>query len=488
MSRWFLLGAALLAGARLSVAQSAPPDPLLTHPAPAAPAAATASNRKFPEADSAAARTPGEALRRGEFNAHARTIFMATRNRGAAADYYALGAGAGLRYESRAWHGLQVGVEGFFLKNLFSSALAAAPGRPASRYELSLFDQEHPHHREILHQVEELWVRWQPRPGLQLTYGRQRLDTPLLNSQDSRLSPNFVQGLWLVARPGPATTVQGGWLTHVAPRSLDRWYSLRESIGRYSMGLAPDSSRADYLSHVSTRGLAVLGLRHTWGQRVSGQAWQYFADHLLTTTWLEGSVALPRKAGTWTASTQLLWQHGLAGRREQPVSQQYLVPGEQARALSGRLACQQGAWHYAAHYTRLTAHGRFLFPREWGREPFYTTLPRERLEGAGNVHAVGGRVAWQHPARPLHPPGPRLEAGYGYYNLSRQAGLNKYSLPDFHQLNLSLTQTFAGPAQGLRLRTLYAAKWGADRSAYLPAHAVNKVDLHHLTLALDYAF
>lgn len=477
MIRWFLLGAALLAGARLTVAQSLAPDTLLPQsPAPAQPAATEAAE------DTLAARTLGQALRQGEFGAHVRTVVMATRNRGAAPDYYAHGVGAGLRYETKAWHGLQLGLEGFFLKNLYSSALAAKPGRLESRYELSLFDQEHPHHRQILHQVEELWVRWQPRPGLQLTYGRQRLETPLLNAQDSRLSPNFVQGLWVVAKPGSATTVQGGWLTHVAPRSLDRWYALGEAVGRYSMGVAPDSSRADYRGHVATHGLAVLGLRHTWSTRVSVQGWQYFADQLLTTSWLEGTGTFPRKAGTWTASTQLLWQHSLAGRRELPASQRYVEPGEQARALSARLAYQHRTWQYAAQYTRITAHGRYLFPREWGREPFYTTLPRERLEGAGDVHALGASVAWHQPHAP------RFEAGYGYYNLSDEARLNKYSLPDFHQLNLSMTHKFTGPAQGLRLRTLYAAKWGADRTAYLPARAINKVDLYHLTLALDYAF
>ena len=124
-----------------------------------------------------------------------------------------------------------------------------------------------------------------------------------------------------------------------------------------------------------------------------------------------------------------------------------------------------------------------LFPREWGREPFYTTLPRERLEGAGDVHALGATLAWQPAAH-----GPRLEAGYGYFNLAPEARLNKYCLPDFHQLNLSLTHSFAGSAEGLRLRTLYVAKRGARRAAYSPASAINKVDLHHLTLALYYAF
>ncbi|MCB2410687.1 OprD family porin [Hymenobacter lucidus] len=480
MIRWFLLGAALLASAQLSVAQTVAPDTLHLHPVPGTAEVADGAE-EAQQADSAA-RSLGEALRQGEFNAHARTLFMATRNRGAAPDYYAQGVGAGLRYESRAWHGLRVAVEGFFLKNLFSSALAAEPGRPESRYELSLCDQEHPHHREILHQVEELWVRWQPRPGLQLTYSRQQLDTPLLNAQDSRLSPNFVQGLWLVARSGPATTVQGGWLTHVAPRSTDRWYSLGESVGRYSMGVASDSSRAEYLGHVSTHGLAVLGVRRTWGHCVTVQGWQYFADQLLATSLLETTVALLRPAGTWTASSLLLWQRSLAGSGDQPASERYLELNEQARALSIRLAYQHRTWQCSSQYTRLTAHGRYLFPREWGREPFYTTLPRERIEGAGDVHALGASVAWQKPH------GPRLEAGYGYYNLSREAQLNKYSLPDFHQLNLSVTHAFTGAADGLRVRTLLAAKWGADRAAYRPDRAVNKMDLQHLTVAVDYGF
>ena len=291
-----------------------------------------------------------------------------------------------------------------------------------------------------------------------------------------------MQGLWGVGQLNAATTLQGGWLTHVAPRSTDSWYRLDEAVGRYSMGVAPDSSRANYLDRVGTHGLAVLGLRRTLGPHATVQAWQYFADHLLAASWLESTLTCPRPAGTWTASGRLLWQHSLTRNSEEPISQRYAEPGEQARTLSARLAYQHRAWHYSAQYTRITAHGRYLFPREWGREPFYTTLPRERIEGAGDVHALGASVAWQRPHAP------RLEAGYGYHNLSREARLNKYSLPDFHQLNLTVTHAFTGAAEGLRLRTLHAAKWGANRAAYLPARAINKVDLHHLTVALDYEF
>ena len=472
-----LTGLLLSVGIRAGYAQSHAPDTLLSHPLlrprPVQPMAA----------DSNAAATLGAALHQGHFGAHVRTVFMATANhRVPGHTYYAQGVGAGLRYETKAWHHLQVGLEGFFLKNLYSSQLAKDSARAESRYELSLFDIENPRNRALLHQVEELWVAWQPTPGLRLVYGRQHLDTPLLNSQDSRLSPNIVQGLWAIATLRPATTLRGGWLTHVAPRSTDRWFRLAESVGRYGMGVAPDSSAAGYAGAVHTRGLAVLGLRQALHPHAAVQLWQYYADHLLATTYAEGTASLPRPAGVWTAGGQLLWQRALAPEGRPNTGQRYLADGEQARALSLRLTHQHGPWQLAGQYTRVTAHGRFLFPREWGREPFYTTLPRERLEGAGDVHAGSATASWQ---RSRHA---RLELGYGYYNLSSQARLNKYSIPDFHQLNLSVSQAFGEAAEGLRLRALYVAKWGVSRAAYVPERTVNKVDLHHLTLAMDYEF
>lgn len=35
-------------------------------------------------------------------------------------------------------------------------------------------------------------------------------------------------------------------------------------------------------------------------------------------------------------------------------------------------------------------------PREWGREPFFTFLPRERNEGFGDVHALMGKLSYNN--------------------------------------------------------------------------------------------
>ncbi|QJX47791.1 hypothetical protein HMJ29_12900 [Hymenobacter taeanensis] len=61
----------------------------------------------------------------------------------------------------------------------------------------------------------------------------------------------------------------------------------------------------------------------------------------------------------------------------------YSAPGRQAHALSSRLNHQREAWSVSGNYTHITRTGLRLFYREWGREPFYTFLSREREEGLG---------------------------------------------------------------------------------------------------------
>ena len=64
-------------------------------------------------------------------------------------------------------------------------------------------------------------------------------------------------------------------------------------------------------------------------------------------------------------------------------------------------------WETTLNYNRITTHGRYLMPREWGRDPFFTFFPRERNEGLGDVHAIVGKLNYKIPALrnyvpPLH--------------------------------------------------------------------------------------
>ena len=76
------------------------------------------------------------------------------------------------------------------------------------------------------------------------TFGRQLLNTPLLNPQDGRLSPAYAQGLWLEFRELPAHHAHGRLAHAHGPRSTPEWYSVANSVGLYPMGVTEAGKRA----------------------------------------------------------------------------------------------------------------------------------------------------------------------------------------------------------------------------------------------------
>ncbi|RTL49850.1 MAG: hypothetical protein EKK39_10445 [Sphingobacteriales bacterium] len=91
------------------------------------------------------------------------------------------------------------------------------------------------------------------------------------------------------------------------------------------------------------------------------------------------------------------------------------------------------------NYTRITDNGCFLNPQEWGIEPFYTFMYRERNEGNGNLNAVMWNVKWNTMAKQL-----LLKGQLGYFALPnvKNTAMNKYGMPSYGQLNLDLKYQF----------------------------------------------
>ena len=483
MFRIFSFCVAALLVPAVHAQQAAPaPAPAMTGPARLAPYPAA------PEpADSLPARTLAEAFGRGHWHGRVRNYFLATLNRDHLPDYYANGLGAGARFETAPLHGFQLGAGGFFWVNLVSSDLAtpdAATGA-VSRYEAGLFDLTDPGRRQLTGRPEELYVRYRWRHST-ATFGRQLLSTPLLNPYDGRLSPSYAQGLWLEIGELPRTTVTAGWLTHLSPRSTSAWYSAANSIGVYPSGVSETGQRSAYAGNLRSRGLGVLAVSRQLGPRTRAQVWNYYADNLFNTVFTEINTGRAAGGGQLTLGGQYLNQRtvGTGGNADPRLA--YSVPGREAHALSARLGYQRGPWGVSGSYTRITRAGRFLFPREWGREPFYTFLPREREEGAGGLDAAVLLASYALPAAP----GLKAEVGYGHYYLPdvRNTRLNKYGMPAYRQLNASLSYPFRGWATGLKAQLLYVYK-GALGDTYGEArYVVNKVDMHLLNLIVNYDF
>lgn len=440
-----------------------------------------------PALDTVKARTLAEAFRRGRWHGRVRNYFMATLNWDGLLDYYANGLGVGAQFETAPLHGFQVGVGGFFWANLASNDLATPdPATGAvSRFEVGLFDVSELGRRQPAGRPEELFARYRWRQST-ATFGRQLLVTHLLNPQDGRLSPNYTQGLWLEFNEVKNTTLTAGWLTHIATRSTSEWASVANSIGLYSRGVDETSKRAGYAGHLGSRGLGIVGASRQLGPRTRVQAWNYYADNLFNSVFTELTTGRAVCEGQLTLGGQYHYQRTVGSSGNADPRLAYSAPDRHAHALSASLGYQRGPWSLSANYTRITRTGRFLFPREWGREPFYTFLPREREEGFGGLDAavlLAGRTFAQVP-------GLKAEVGYGHYYLPdvRDFALNKYGMPSYSQLNASLSYPFRGWAQGLRGQLLYIYKAPLGETYGETRYVVNKVNMHLLNVIANFEF
>ena len=80
-----------------------------------------------------------------------------------------------------------------------------------------------------------------------------------------------------------------------------------------------------------------------------------------------------------------------AGGNNDPAKA-YFKKGTKSFSFGGRAGWKNNKWETSLNYTRITAKGKYLMPREWGRDPFFTFLPRERNEGFGDVDAIMAKI------------------------------------------------------------------------------------------------
>ncbi len=428
-----------------------------------------------------------EAFEHGHFHGHFRTFFMATDNARELSDYYALAAGGGMHFSTAPWHGFSFGLGGLFNYNLASSDLGARDSITGAfnRYEIGLFDVEDPNNRSDLDRIEELWLRYQWKKS-HVTVGQQSLQTPFIHYQDGRMRPTAEAGVWAEVNELKNTKIEGGWLWKISPRSTVGWYGVGESIGLYPRGLNPDGSGSGYSENLESAGIALLGITQNLGKRTKIQVWNYYIENIFNTSFVQADYTYPLKNGHKLLSgLQFTHQEALAHGGNEDASKTYFMEGGQSNAISAQFGWQHGGWQALAAYTHITADGRFLSPREWGREPFYTFMPRERVEGSGNSHSATARVIWQNPNKKL-----RIEAAYGHFYLPdvKNTALNKYAFPSFYQYNFDVRYSFGGMFEGLRAQFLYVWKGRLGEVYGNEKFVINKVDMSLFNVVLNYTY
>lgn len=429
-----------------------------------------------------------QAFRKGEVHGHFRYFFMATNNTSDLTDYYAHAAGGGIKFETARFHGFQLGISGFFIFNIGSSDFEKKDPKTnqLNRYELGLFDITDPANRKDIDRLEELFLRYNWKQS-RITVGKQLINTPFINLQDGRMRPTEVGAIYTEIQAGTRTRVEGGYVYEISPRSTVQWYKTAASVGIYPQGVNPDGSRSDYAGNLKSKGILLGHLTHKLYPSLTFTLSELFTENIFNSLLLQVDYRQKRKDGrpAFLAGIQYIRQDAVHNGGNLNPAQTFFTKGGQSNTFGLKAGLEAKRWDMSVNYTRITAHGRYLMPREWGREPFFTFLPRERNEGLGDVHAAVLKGGYKIPKANL-----KLQVATGYYKVPAVTNyaLNKYNMPSYFQANLDIRYEFKGLLKGLDAQCLFVYKGDAASDPLQAKTVINKVNMSQWNLLLNYRF
>jgi hypothetical protein len=423
----------------------------------------------------------------GKFYLQSRTYFSATVNDGGLTDYYAIGIGAGIGYETpRFFRYFQLGMSGYTMFNVASSDLQQPDSRTnqVNRYEIGLFDIQNPDSHKDLNRLEELFIKADIGRKSKIVAGRQIPRTPFINPQDGRMRPTLTEGVLLDLNEWKNLNLHAEYIWQVAPRSTVRWFNIGESMGIYPVGVAVNGEPSKYKNNTRSAGIGILGL--TWRpQNWNLQVWDTYVYNISNTAFLKIEWKTTPSAGrSWLFGGQLLHQNTVGEGGNPDPAKAYAQKNNRTAVFSGRFGQLAGRFTWFLNATRITAKGRYLMPREWGKEPFYTFIPRERNEGFGDLTAFTVNTIF-NAANNL-----KVELNAGYFHLPdvKNFALNKYGMPSYTHINLGLTYQFRHYMKGLSLLMLVMRKDETGETYENDRFIFNKVNMTHLNLILNYQY
>lgn len=426
----------------------------------------------------------GKNLNLGTFDFHARSFFMGTVNRGSLLDYHTMGIGAGLGYYSPSWKGFHIGFSGFFVFQLWENNIYEKDPTTGNgnRYEVLLYDMNDFHNKRDLDRLEELYLTYEKK-HFSAVLGRQKFESPLMNEQDNRMRPNIFSGINLeyelkrwkfIAAAFHAVTIRG---------TVD-WYSIQNSYGVYPFGRNVLGTPSEYKGNVKSAGIGVLGVKHHTKHGKS-QVWNYFNENVFNLTFGQTEWDFPVKKAVLQSGLQGFYQTPINDGGNPDPLKSYIHKDEFAYGLGGKIGVKTNRSTFSVNYLHIGNTGRFLFPREWGREQFFASLPRERFEGSGDMHALTLKYKYDLTQKNLYA---ELGASVVDHSGLTDYSMNKYGIPSYYHFTALVDYKFKGFLDGLDIQFLAAYKAGKP-GLYIPDQLrINRVDMWNFNLIIDYRF
>lgn len=416
---------------------------------------------------------------KGEIEGHIRNYFMATWNQGELKDYYTNAIGGAIAFKTLPYRGVEAGVKGLFTYKGFSADLNdpdPTTGR-AAEWEHQLYDITDPYNLNDLDRLEHLYIKYHFQSGY-FTYGKMEIeDTPLLNESDGRMKPFAFKGLWLHLEDR-RHDLNVSWLDRVSPRSTVEWFDFNEALGIKYNGFQPNGTHADYHEKTESKGIALLNYAYRYkGFRLRYDHW--YLHRVFHTGMFNMEYHLPH----WRFGMQYALQGADHYQDDLLYEERYLQPDENGQVVSALAEMRRSGWLLKAAWSRAFASGRFLFPRELGRDQFYTSIQRSRLDGFGdsNIFTLQGGYNFKTPGLFL------LTQFTGVYGPEvGEFQFNKYDLDSYHLWNTKLTWHLHDFLDGLRFEVLYVKKWNMNNSE--PEVVYNLSNLDQLNFIINYDF
>ncbi|MDO9186725.1 MAG: OprD family outer membrane porin [Bacteroidia bacterium] len=426
-----------------------------------------------------------DCLVQAHWEAHTRTFVMSTINEGDLKDDYVIGSGAGIGVLTKPLYGFQAGVSGFFMYNLASSKIHELDNltNSANRYEIGLFDIEDRSNKNDLDRLEELYLKYTLSKS-SLTVGKMNINTPFLNPQDGRMRPNVEEGIWFSIKEADKIGFNGGWITGISPRSTVKWFSLANSIGVFPAGVTTDGIKSNYYKNIEgSSGMAIANIYFNPSKNVKINLWNGYLENVMNTSLMEVNVEQQKKKMKFYEGLIYIHQDAVNNGGNVVQSKTYINKGAQSNSISAQLGVKNKKINTNLNYTHISGDGRYLMPREWGKENFYTFLQRERNEGLGNVNAFMTKTTLTILNNKL-----KTSIGYGYYQLPdvKNFRLNKYGMPSYHQINFDAIYSFQKALKGLELKFLVAYKINQGETYNNLKYVYNKVNMINFNFILDF--
>ena len=359
--------------------------------------------------------------------------------------------------------------------NAFSSEfwLSDSATGQANRYESGLFNLSDPKDR-FFGRLELLSLGYShPKFGFKL--GKMGIQSDWVNAQDGRLSPTVVEGIHAYYVPKANWKVSVWVINRLNIRGSKDWLQVGETLGLFPQGRTLMGKPAAYLKNTESTWLGIWELEVKIRGGKTFRFSQTYASNLFATYWTTFEKTIKNNFGAWTTGIQGGFQHGLGDGGNSLPELQYKNPKDLNFAISAKLNWKKGAWETQLSATQVGGSGRWLSPREWGKDAWYTFIPRERNEGFETVTAVVGYAAYRFESMPLDL---YTYAGVHFLPSTANAAANKYNFPSYGQHNIGLRYT-PKKIKNLDFHLILMVKEPLERKNLPLVQQYNKVDLWH---------